>query len=233
MGITKHDIIAIPLQKQEILRAIEIAKNQTFLNNLRERHSNVSFDSKLRGYVGEIALLRWLKSHDIVVTPTNYVTNESGMDIDFIYKLKNKNLEIELKTSLIPDVDKTLEKALQKRDIKIIRRNNESLENLKSDVHIQLYYNQLRSAKDNWLITKNIDLNSNDLEYLYETLGARRYLTDTYLCAWIDKPTLISLLNNKPNNNKTWRYEMREFWNCNINYDAKKPLDLITYLQNI
>ena len=233
MAITKHDIIAIPLQKQEILEAIEIAKNQTFLNNLRERHSNVSFDSKLRGYVGEIALLRWLKSHDIVVTPTNYVTNESGMDIDFIYKLKNKNLEIELKTSLIPDVDKTLEKALQKRDIKIIRRNNESLENLKSDVHIQLYYNQLRSAKDNWLITKNIDLNSNDLEYLYETLGARRYLTDTYLCAWIDKPTLLNQINNKPNNKKTWRYEMREFWNCNINYDAKKPLDLITYLQNI
>lgn len=51
-----QDILKIVLTKEEIITAIAKAKEQNFIDNLRDRHINVQFDSKLRGYIGEIAL---------------------------------------------------------------------------------------------------------------------------------------------------------------------------------
>ena len=56
------------------------------------------------------------------------------MDVDFEYK----GLDLELKTSLIPDADKTLQNVFNKRDIKLIRRTLKIVD-LKSDIHIQIY----------------------------------------------------------------------------------------------
>jgi hypothetical protein len=120
-----------------------------------------------------------------------------------------------------------------KRDIKLIRRDNQTIENLKSDIHIQVYFNQRTKAKDEWLKQQKIDLNSNDLDYLFDVLGAKRYEKDTFLCAWIDKETLINQINNKPKDKKTWKFGMREFWICNLKNDAKKPIDLVPFLNAI
>ncbi len=51
-----HDILKIVLTKEEIIVAIAKAKEQNFIDNLRDRHVNVQFGSKLHGYIGEIAL---------------------------------------------------------------------------------------------------------------------------------------------------------------------------------
>lgn len=232
MAITINDIVSIQIHKDEIMAAIAKAKSQFFLDNLRNRHPNVSFDSKLRGYIGEIALKHWLENFNISFITNNYLIDDGSMDIDFLFKKDDRYLDIELKTSLIPDVDKDFEQVLLKRDIKLIRRNNSTIENLKSDIHIQIYFRQLRKAKDEWLKAQDINIESNDLDYLYECFGASRYLNDTYLFAWIDKPTLIEIVNSKPANRRTWSFAMREFWICNLGSDSKKPLDLIAYLQN-
>jgi len=66
-------------------------------------------------------------------------------------------LDLELKTSLIHDSDKTLQNVFNKRDIKLIRRTRK-IEDLKSDVHIQIYYDQLTNKKDLWLQEQDIDM---------------------------------------------------------------------------
>ncbi len=230
--ITFEDAIKLELSEDEIKNIIQfvIEKNEiSKLDNLRFRHKNVQFDCLLRGYIGEYCILKWLKSHDIEVEKTNYLENEDQIDIDFLYK----GLNIELKTSLIPDTDKTLQNTINKRDIKLIKRGNSTIEALKGDLHLQIFYKQKRKAKDGWLESQQIDLNNHELDYLYQMFCARAYLNTTYLVAWIDKSTLIKKINAMPENLKYWSFlkSKRHFWNCKIK-DSRKPQELISYLKN-
>ena len=81
-----QDILKIALTKEEIIEAVTKAQEQNFIDNLRERHINVQFDSKLRGYIGEIALKKWFLENDIKITTTNYFEEDIGIDVDFEYK---------------------------------------------------------------------------------------------------------------------------------------------------
>lgn len=113
-----NDIIKLDISKNDVVAAIIKAKEQEFIDNLCERHVNIQFDSKLRGYICEISLKKWFLENGIEIKTTNYFDEEYGMDIDFEYN----GLELELKTSLIPDADGTLFNVFDKRDLKIIRR---------------------------------------------------------------------------------------------------------------
>jgi hypothetical protein len=219
-----NQIITLNITEDDIKRAIKRAKGHAFMDNLRYRHPNVAFDSKLRGYIGEIALKQWLIKHNINIETTNIIDDDSGMDVDFKYK----GLDIELKTSLIPDIDKNLETVFQKRDIKIIKRENR-VEDLKGDVHIQIYYKHLRKRKDEWLRSQNINLESNDINYLYNALGAKRYINETILFSWIDKDTMVKRINKLPEKERTWGYAQRLFWKCPLR-ESFPPEDLIKYL---
>lgn len=146
------------------------------------------------------------------------------MDIDFSYK----DLDIELKTSLIPDVDENLENVFNRRDIKIIKRESD-IEELKGDVHIQIYFEQQTKKKDSWLKRQDIDLDSTNIDYLYNSILGKSYLEKTYLFSWIDKETLIKRIKSLPINKRTWSFGMRDFWSCPLK-DSFPPEDLISYL---
>ena len=223
-------IVDIPLSKEEILTALHTALQQNFIDNLRNRHPNVALDSKLRGYVGEIAFKKWAKSHNIEFKESNIKDYSSGMDIDFVYEVGSKRMEVELKTSLIPDVDQDLLEMMNRRDIKLIRRKDKTIEGLDGDIHVQIAFKQLRLRKDDWLKKQTIQFDSK-LEEVYEQLAAFRYETDTFLIGWIDKAELIQQINEKPQHLQKWKYGMREFWCCNLERDAKEPLSLVTYLK--
>jgi hypothetical protein len=137
-NITFLDTIKIELSEEEIkgiiknvILKIDISK----MDNLRNRHKNIQFDCLLRGYIGEYCIIKWLKKFNINFETTNYIEEDENIDIDFYYKEKN----IELKTSLIPDVDVTIENAIGRRDIKLIRRGNSKIEDLRGDIHLQIY----------------------------------------------------------------------------------------------
>jgi len=138
-------------------------------------------------------------------------------------------LDLELKTSLIPDADKTLLDVFNKRDIKLIRRTRK-IEDLKSDVHIRIFYNRLTNKKDQWLQEQNIDLNSEDLEYLYESFLGKLYVSNTHLVGWIDKSTLIESIKKLKGYEKSWRYGKRQFWVCKLN-ECFPPNALIKFLK--
>jgi len=232
-NIKQEDIIKIELSEDEVknilrtvIEKLDIAK----MDNLRYRHKNIQFDCLLRGYVGEYCIIKWLKEYDINFETTNYIEDDENIDIDFLYKEKN----LELKTSLVPDVDGIIENAVNKRDIKLIRRGNSRIEDLRGDIHLQIYYSQKRKAKDEWLKQQTIDLNSKDIDYLYNSFNARAYKSTTFFVAWIDKETLVKKINALPENQRYWSFQgsQRYFWNCKIQ-ESKKPMDLITYLKSL
>jgi len=230
-NITTDDIIKIYLTKEEVksiiktvTEKIDIAK----LDNLRHRHKNIQFDCLLRGYVGEYCIINWLKTYNINFETTNYIQDDENIDIDFYYKEKN----LELKTSLVPDADVTIDNAIRRRDIKLIRRGNSRIEDLRGDIHLQIYYSQKRKAKDDWLKSQTINLESKDIDYLYTAFNARAYKTTTFFVAWIDKETLVKKINAIPEKDRYWSFpgSQRFFWNCKIQ-DSKKPIELVNYLR--
>lgn len=223
--------LKIAVTEEQIIAAIKQAKEQLFIDNLRNRSINVAFDSKIRGYIGELAVKSWFLEKGISFSTTNQLNRKSNMDVDFLYQGKTKSYEIELKTSLIPDQDRTIEEAICQRDIKLIRRGNDTIEQLKSDVHVQLFFKQRRAAKDAWL--ENQDPISKELSTheIYEQLACFRYLTDTYLIGWIDKPTLVQQIGNKSLLRKTWKYGQREFWTCSLKTEVKPMETLISFLK--
>jgi hypothetical protein len=232
MAVFYQDIISLPLTESDILQAIQRAKQSNLLDNLRMRHPNIGFDCKIRGFIGEIALKNWFASHQLYFQQVNYLTDTSGIDIDFVYGEGRSALHMEVKTSLIPDQWRTLQNCIQKGDIKLIRRGRQSIEQLRGDVHIQIYYRQRRKAKDNWLAQQATDLYHWDEKRLYDALLGKAYLDNIFLIAWIDKPTLMQQLSPFPLSTATWQFpgSARKFWKCRIT-NAHSPLALIDYLK--
>jgi len=174
-------------------------------------------------------MTKWMNEQGIFFDKTNYKADGENIDIDFLYKGKN----IELKTSLIPDADFTIEKAIENRDIKLIKRENEII-NLKGDIHLQIFFNQRRMAKDEWLAGRIINIEEAGIDELFDKMLARCYRNTAYFIAWIDKPTLITNSNNLPESDKIWSFKnsQRQFWNCKV-INSKKPIDLPEYLKNL
>ncbi len=222
-----HQKIQILVTDDEIKHAIQRAQQTTLIDNLRTRHINIQFDSKVRGFVGEIAIEKWLNKFGITIQCKNSLVSEDNMDIDFLYKGKN----IELKTSLVPDSDITVDEAIVKRDIKLIKRQT-AIEDLKGDIHLQIFFQQKARAKDLWLKQQAIDYTSTNLDYLFEVLAARAYRASTYFVGWIDKETLVSRIKKLETNNQTWNFAKRDFWRCAL-ADSNAPIEIISYLQTL
>ena len=60
-------------------------------------------------------------------------------------------------------------------------------------------------------------------------------LTRTYYVGWIDKETLLNQIKQKSIKEQVWHQPplMREFWTCKLRNEAKKPMELIEYIQNL
>ncbi|MFK7946478.1 MAG: hypothetical protein AB8G11_02725 [Saprospiraceae bacterium] len=226
--MTKKDIIQLPITKATILNATEKARHQiNFHDNLRYRKPIIQLDSKIRGYIGEVGLKTWFASHDIHFAKANTMKADENMDIDFVYENENRTLHLEVKTSLVADKDRNWEDIFRNRDIKLIRRKNQSIEDLTGDLHLQIYFYGHRKKRDTFLKSLDIDLGLPTFD-LYNEMHLEKYIRNTYFVGWIDKPTLIEQINNKKR--KTWTFAKREFWLCNLGGDAKKPINILDYL---
>jgi hypothetical protein len=230
--ITKLDIICFPLADEEIKWVMHRAREQFAIakrDNLRNRHINIQYDCILRGYIGEYAMRKWLEENDIILTATNFRNDDDNIDIDFLYKEKY----IELKTSLIPDADVTIEKSISLRDIKLIKRENK-IEDLRGDIHLQIYFNQKRKAKDDWLQAQEINIEEENIDVLFEKLLCRCYRDTIYFVGWIDKVSLVEKIITLQPIKQTWTFAnaKRDFWNCKI-LESKKPSDLPKYLLSL
>ncbi|MCL6259540.1 hypothetical protein M3O96_10595 [Aquiflexum sp. TKW24L] len=230
--VSFEHILHLPLTESEILESIQKAlenSNISELDNLRSRHPNIQFDCMLRGFLGEFAIQKWLKENGIEVEKTNLILEDDQVDIDFVYRGKN----IELKTSLVPDADQTIQNAILNRDIKLIKREDK-IENLRGDIHLQVFFNQKRKAKDDWLKTLVVDFTKKDPQRIYDAISAWRYREDMFFVGWIDKGSLIERINGLLPKDRTWTFpkSSRDFWNCKI-LNSNKPTELIDFLKSI
>lgn len=202
------DIEKLPLTSEDILWAIREARQYDFKDNLRHRHPLVAFDSRVRGYVGERAMANWFKENNLDVRQIE-MQPEDRMNID----LSLGDINIEVKTSMIPDRDHDLRHVFYSRDIKIIKRHGD-LEKLKGDVHIQVYFEHRTAKKEKWLKARNIDLTTANDSEIYDELGGMYYIHRTYFMGWIDKSLLTKRLKSQPEKNRTWSYAKRTYWIC-------------------
>ena len=79
---------------------------------------------------------------------------------------------------------------------------------------------------------QDVDIDSNDIDYLYDKLLCKSYKNKTYLFCWMDKKSLINRINGVKNfNERIWSFPQskRTFWKCPLNesYKMNKLLDLI------
>ena len=230
--ITIQDSICISVTDDEIKSVMEKARTQLFISkrdNLRTRHANIQYDCILRGYIGEFAITKWMDEQGIFFDKTNYSADGENIDVDFLYR----GNDIELKTSLVPDADFTIEKAIENRDIKLIKRAD-GIDNLKGDIHLQIFFNQRRLAKDEWLASRIINIEEAGIDEIFDKMLARCYRNTIHFVAWIDKLTLMESINKLPDSYKTWSFKesQRQFWSCKI-INSKKPNGLPQFLKNI
>ena len=222
------DIIKIILSKDEIFLAIDHAKKEDFLDNLRDRNEFVAFDSKVRGYMGELYFKNIFIDSKIKILKVDYAMEGLETDIDFeLEKESGKVVSIECKTSLVPDVYGSIRNSINHCDIKIIRREKDYLQ-IPTDIHVQIYYDELRKQRDQYLS----GISGNVLSYSNEELFELLKLNDLtgYFVSWIDRDSLNSYLGSLPIYERIWKFGYRSFWKCPLSM-SKEPGQLIPYLR--
>lgn len=229
--MTINDVIRLEIDRTDIISAIHSAKNHQFLDNLRDRSPIVSFDSKVRGYLGEIAIKKWLIAHNIDQFRRNRI-NEYSCDIDLDIISNNKSISCEIKTSKIPDRNANLNSVINCCDIKIIKRNADVM--VDRDMYIQIYYEKLTKDHDNFLIrtynATGIDSNA-DENIIYDTYHYSEYINHAYFVAWDYKEHIESRILALPQERRTYRIGRRVFFTCKIR-ESNAPISLIEYIRN-
>ena len=223
------DIVKISLSYDELIEAIRHAKKEHFIDNLRNRSEFVAFDSKVRGYIGEIFLRDLFNKSNIIILRTDY--EEDGVETDIDIEVKNANnrtFKIECKTSLVPDVYGSINACINKCDIKIIRREKHFTQ-IPIDIHVQIYFDELRKVRDERLskIPNHVS-NYSDGQLL--TLLNLASL-DGYFVAWTDKSSLNSYLDGLDMYERIWKFGFRQFWKCPLLL-SKAPVELVKYINN-
>ena len=204
------------------------AKNTTFIDNLRKRNKFVSFDSKVRGFLGEIAITNLLINSGIKINDINKLNEGENEDIDiFVSNEFSSNIKIEIKTSLFPDKWQTIDELIENADIKIIRREK-SFYDIKADVYIQIYFNFYRQKRDEFLKSLSGEPSDYSVDALIDLLDLSSL--HEIIIAWKDKNSLQKDLSQMKN--KIWAYSMREFWRCPLK-TSNSPLELVSFLQNL
>ena len=211
--------------REDLIAAIKHARQEKFIDNLRDRNVFVAFDSKIRGYLGEISMSKYFNDNNIVVSSVDRMEDGDSMDLDFaVLGKNNKELRIECKTSLIPDAWVNLEEVIKNGDIKIIKRE-QYYQDIPIDIHVQIYFNQFRRSRDSFLssiVGKPEDYSDDELIEKMKLDSLREVFI-----AWMDRASLNDFLSHQKY--KIWKFGYRQFWRCPLQI-SKPPKDLPDFL---
>ena len=218
-------ILSIELTKEMFVQALDYARETYLIDNLRDRSEFVSFDSKLRGRLGEIGALNFLTQNGVKIHELNTLS-ENNIDIDLTYKNDSGEMRtIEVKTSLIPDFLSNIQECFEQMDIKFIKRE-QYFTQIPVDIVMQMYYNQKTKQRDRFL--NNITGIPSDYSdpQLIEVLGLNKL--ELYFISWIDRDALFSYLRRT--NRKTYKIIKRVFWSAPMSTIGKNPEELVKFI---
>lgn len=226
----KEDVIRLDVEKKDIIEAISLAKEKRFSDNLRRRTDIVSFDSKVRGYLGEIAIRKWFVSQGITDFKSNMLGESCDIDLTIFYN--NSSFSCEVKTSKIPEFTKgEIDNIIRECDIKIIKRYDNVM--VDRDIYIQIYYNLFTKAHDAELEQKFSQTEVGETataEEIYNTYNYERYLTGVFFYAWDNKENIERRLNSLLPNQRTYTISKRTFFVCKLK-DSLAPIDIVNYIK--
>jgi len=242
--INISDVIILDIQKEDIYKGIEIVKKEfedekILIDNLRDRNKFVSFDCRIRGYLGELGIKRILDRNNISYTidssPKKYKS-----DIDLTIHGLDKKYMSEIKTSSMPDgwasngVDVFIRDCINKGDIKIFKwENDEEFKSINREIYIQIYFREKTKERDKFTIQLSNDfpdLLSRSIAEIYERFQFQNLIENTFFVAWVDKKSLINRLEQEEKENRYYSTgDKRQFWKCKI-IDSKSPSKFIEYL---
>ncbi len=238
-----NDIIPLKIVQQDILDAIEKAKKHTFIDNLRNRHIIVSFDSKVRGYLGEIAIRKWLSYQGVNRIISNEMSDDMyACDIDLeIISALNHRYTCEIKTSKIPDYitrsavnDCIMQRVVNDCDIKIIKRDNKNSIYIDRDIYIQIYYGLPTNGHDAFLISQYNESGvsvSSKASDIYRVYQYEKYINNIFFVAWEEKNNITRRLQNMNPVDRTYKIKKRTFYTCKLRVSLA-PISLINFLKN-
>ncbi len=236
--ITPRDTIHLRLSVDDIRAVLDKTLREfqatPYVDNLRHRSESVRFDCRFRGYLGEYCIKRFFWRYGVFVSneEVNIMEDGSSIDIDLAYQNEQGVwVNFEVKTSLVPDrwdIGQTIHNA----DVKVIKRTR-TIEDLKGDIHIQIYFNFHRSEHDSLVRAATLDLN--DPQQIIDALHLNEYRDNILLVGWIDKQTLVQYINALPSYNRTWTFPnaQKDFWRCPFSAITKTPEQLKQFLKRI
>ncbi|MFN0083033.1 MAG: hypothetical protein ACKVOM_10995 [Ferruginibacter sp.] len=113
-------------------------------------------------------------------------------------------------------------------------KREDDINSLRGDIHLQIFFDQRRKAKDEWLASRMIDIEEAGIDELFDKMLARCYRNSVYVVGWIDKPTLIAEIEKLNLADRTWSFKdsQRLFWNCKITA-SNKPATLPVFIKGL
>ncbi len=231
--ILRSDIVMLDITKEDIVDAIATAQQYYFIDNLRDRSPAVSFDSKVRGLIGEIGMRKWFAQNRVhCVNMQAYQQMGTYANVDLTVRGMAQDYLCEVKTSNMPSSSGNLiQGCIDRCNIIFFKRGNDPSLDLDRDIYIQIFFYVNTDSRDAFL--ESLSLADNDIkqmksEDLFDLLRCDVYIENSYFVCWIDKNNALATINALPV--KSFSFGKREFWRCPVK-DATKPAILLSYLR--
>ena len=251
---TVQDVFELPINREIIGKTFEnVVKKFSFtrLNSIKKRTPLELLDNLVQGDLAKNSLLWYLRRHRICLFDYDEIRNDNFKDPDPDWDIctPDERTFIEVKSSLPPDYLKRKKEKFSNRivedlDIKLTAAVSKQKlippQQLKADIHIQVYYNaerlnnlRLAEARDNPAnhfdkIKKMIEPHP---QAIIELIKFKERLIKPYFFGFCTRSEIEEYLEylEKKGQSKTWEYEDCIYWRFPIHY-ARNMLRLIELL---
>lgn len=246
---TVQDVFVLPINREIIGKTIEnVVKKFSFtrLNGIKKRTPLELLDNLIQGDLAKNSLLWHLRQQRICLFDYDEIRSDDFKEPDPDWDLctPDEKTLIEVKSSLPPvylkkGQEKFSNRIVDELDIKLTAGSNKQKlippQQLKADIHIQVYYNadrldKINSSSDFNKIKKTIGANP---ESMLDLTRFKERLVKPYFFGFCTRTEIEEYLEylEKKGQSKTWEYENCIYWRYPIHY-ARNMLRLIERLRN-
>jgi hypothetical protein len=245
---TVQDVFVLPINREIIGKTIDnVVKKFSFtrLNSIKKRTPLELLDNLVQGDLAKNSLLWQLRRQKICLLDYDEIRTDDFRepDPDWDMCTPDEKTFIEVKSSLPPDYlkkgkEKFSNRIVDELDIKLTAESNKQNlippQQLKADIHIQVYYNADRLDKKNSIndfnkIKRTIGTNP---ESMLDLTRFKERLVKPYFFGFSAREEIEEYLEylEKKGQPQTWEYENCIYWRYPIHY-ARNMLRLIELLQ--
>lgn len=247
---TVQDVFVLPINREIIGKTIDnVVRKFSFtrLNSIKKRTPLELLDNLVQGDLAKNSLLWHLRRQKVNLFDYDEIRTDDFKepDPDWDMCTTDERTFIEVKSSLPPDYlkkkkEKFSHRIIEELDIKLTAGSSPQKlippQQLKADIHIQVYYNaerlDKRNSADNFSkIKKTIEPNP---ENILDLIRFKERLDKPYFFGFCTRNEIVEYLEylEKKDLARTWKYEDCIYWRFPIHY-ARNMLRLTELLQEL